>query len=52
MDLCSVFSSSLFMVTPPFCELSLGQQMWVFTYCAIDHQLQPQVDGGSNVSLK
>lgn len=52
MDLCSVFSSSLFMVTPPFCELGLGQQMWVFTYCSMDHQLQPQVDGGSNVNLK
>lgn len=51
MDLYSVFSSSLFMVTPPFC-LGLGQQMWVFTYCTMDHQLQPQVDGGSNVNLK
>lgn len=47
MDLCS----SLFMVTSPFCELSLGQQMWVFTYCTID-QLQPLVGGGSSVNLK
>lgn len=52
MDLCSVFSSSLFTVTSPLFELGLGQQIWVFTYCTIDHQLQPQVDGGSNVNFK